>query len=219
METGSERGFVEAVITALAPYLSPAAHKAGEALRKILELFPGKSLPEIEKAVRSLLAQAQKDVPVLVARAKALVEGTSAEPAADLMKAVSALKTNELKEFGTSFGLALTGTKAKQLADVRAWLESGGRVRPMTAEERTQQKAKEYAAGFEGRMGALDAQAADEVIRRAEAALADKEVGTKGFPAFAKLLGISVSGTKAKMLQQFKDSVNRLAVSHGQTQF
>jgi len=135
-----------------------------------------------------------------------------------------------LQQLGTSLGLTLSGTKAKQLADLRAWLESGGTQRPLTAEERAAQKAKEaeeralqkakdYAAGFEGRMHSLATGEADEIIRRAEAAINDKEVGTKGFPVFAQLLGLSVSGTKAKMLQQFKNYVNRLAMSHGQTQF
>jgi hypothetical protein len=241
MASDSERGFIEALTGALEPYLGAEARKAGRSLRAILDLFPAQSLPEIEKSirsmqavlalfpgrsptdveksVRSLQAEAQKDVPALVARARAVVGGESAESASDLMKAVSKLKADELKHLGTSLELALTGTKTKQLADLRTWLESGGTERPLTAEERTQQKAKGYAAGFEGRMASLDAQAADEVIRRAESALADKEVGAKGFPAFAELLGISVSGTRAKMLQQFKDSVNRLAVSHGQTQF
>lgn len=241
MDTGSERGFIEALTAALEPYLGTEARKAGRSLRAILNLFPGQSLTEIEKAVRSLQAilglfpgrspadvekavrslqaGAQKDLPVLVARARSLVEGGSAESAGDLMQAVSKLKADELKQLGTNLELALAGTKEKQLADLRAWLESGGTKRPLTAEERVRQKAKEYAAGFEGRMNSLDANAADEVIRRAEAALADKEVGTKGFPTFAQVLGISVSGAKAKMLKQFKDSVNRLTVSHGQTQF
>jgi hypothetical protein len=241
MATDSERCFIEVLVAALDPYLGADARKAGRSLRAILDLFPGQSLAEIEKAVRSLQgilalfpgrspadvekavralqAGALKDVSALVARARALVEGGSAESAGDLMKAVSGLKADELKQLGTSLGLALAGTKAKQLADLRAWLESGGKERPLTAEERTQQKAKGYATGFEGRMASLDAHAADEVIRRAEAALADKDVGAKGFPAFAELLGISVSGTKAKMLQQFKDSVNRLTVSHDQTKF
>ena len=188
-------------------------------MQAVLALFPGRSPAEVEKAVRSLQAGAQKDVPALVARARALVEGGAAESAADLMQAVFKLKGDELKQLGTSLGLALTGTKTKQLDDIRAWLESGGTKRPLTAEERARQKVKEYAAGFEGRMGSLDANTADEVIRRADAALADKEVGTKWFPAFAELLGIAVSGTKAKMLKQFKDSVNRLTVSHAQSQF
>jgi hypothetical protein len=241
MATDSERGFLEALIGALEPYLGAEARKAGRSLRAILDLFPGQSLPEVEKtirslqaihalfpdrspadvekAVRSLQAEAQKDVSALVARARALVGGGSAESASDLLKAVSKLKADELKQLGAGLGLALAGPKTKQMEDLRAWLESGGTQRPLTVEERAQQKAKVYAAGFEGRMASLDAQAADEVIRRAEAALADKDVGVKGFPAFTQLLGISVSGTRAKMLQQFKDAVNRLAVSHGQTQF
>src|SRR5438045_3196593 len=153
METGSERGFLEALTAALDPYLGAEARKAGRALRAILDLFPGQSLPEIEKAVRSLQAGAQKDVPALVARARALVEGGAAESASDLMKAVSKLSAGDLKQFGASMGLALTGAKTKQLADIRVWLESGGTVRPLTSEDRTRQKAKEYAAGFEGRMG------------------------------------------------------------------
>jgi hypothetical protein len=241
MATGSERDFVEVLTAALEPYLSAEVRKAGRTLRTVLDLFPGQSLPEIEKAVRSmqailalfpgqspaeaekavraLQAAAQKDVSALIDRARALVGGGSTESASDLMNGISRLKADELKQLGTSLGLTLAGNKTKQLADIRAWIESGGARRPPTAEERMRQKAKEYAAGFEGRMGALDAQAADQVIRRAEAALADKELGSKGFPVFAELLGISVSGTKAKMMQQFKDSVNRLAVSHGQTQF
>lgn len=219
MVTDSERGFLEALTAALDPYLGGDARKELRALRDILDLFPGQTLTEVKKTVQSLQAGAQKDVPTLVARAKALVEGEKSESVTDFLRAVSGLKPDELKQFGTSLGLALTGTKAKLVADIHAWLESGGTQRPLTAEERAQQKVKEYAAGFEGRMGSLSSQQADELIRRAETAIADKKMTKQHFQEFAQLLGLSVSGTKPKMMEQFRNYVNRLAVSHGQTQF
>jgi hypothetical protein len=42
---------------------------------------------------------------------------------------------------------------------------------------------------------------------------------TTGFEAFARLLGITVSGSKASMLKQVKDFVNRAAVIQDRTRF
>jgi hypothetical protein len=217
-ETG-DRHFLEALTTALDPYLSADAKKSSRALRGILDLFPGQSLADVEKTIRSLLASSQSSVPALAERARALIGGASSESAEGLVKSLGKLPTADLKQLGAALSLALTGAKAKMLEDLRIWLVSGGQVAPMTAKDKAMQKAKEYAAGLADRMRALDAQAADEIIAKAERATKDKGLDADGFKEFARLLGVSVDGTKAKMLKQFKDTINRMAVTHGQTQF
>jgi hypothetical protein len=80
-------------------------------------------------------------------------------------------------------------------------------------------EAQQYADWLVERMRAVDDRAADEIIARAEEAKKDKVLGADGFKEFARLLGIPVGGTKPKMLKQFKDAINRMAVTHRQTQF
>ena len=59
----------------------------------------------------------------------------------------------------------------------------------------------------------------DEIIARAEEADRDKVLGTDGCKEFARLLCSTVDGTKAKMLKHFKEVINQMAVTHGQTRF
>jgi hypothetical protein len=60
---------------------------------------------------------------------------------------------------------------------------------------------------------------ADTIISRAREAVADRKLGSKGFQEFAKLLGVTVYGTKPQMLKQLEDFVNRAAVIEARTQF
>ncbi len=78
---------------------------------------------------------------------------------------------------------------------------------------------QELAAPFIGKTGALTPAQADDLIARARSVAGDRKLGVKGFAEFAHLLGFRLHGTKGQMLQQFENTVNRIAVSTGQTQF
>jgi hypothetical protein len=214
-----DRRFFEAQQMALDPYLSADAKKAFRALRAILDLFPGQSLVDIEKNIKTILSSSQNSVPALAERTRAIISGQSSEAADTLVKVVGKLTTGDLKQLAKALGLALAGNKAKIIEDFRIWLESGGRIAPLTAKDKAMQKAKEYAQGFTERMRTLDVQTADEIIARAEDAGKDKVLGVDGFKEFARLLGVTVDGTKPKMLKQFKEVISQMAVTHGQTQF
>jgi DNA-binding ferritin-like protein len=219
MSETPDRHFLEALTSALDPYLSADAKKSARALRGILDLFPGQSLADVEKAIKGLLASSQNSVPALAERARALVGGTSAETAEAIVQTAGKLGANDLKQLAKALGLALTGTKPQMVADLRAWLESGGRIAPLTAKDKAMQRAKEYADALAERMRSVDGRAAEDIIAMAEEAGKDKALGVEGFKEFARLLGVTVSGTKPKMLKQFKDVINQMAVTHGQTQF
>jgi hypothetical protein len=219
MNETPDRQFFEALTMALDPYLSADAKRFGRALRAILDLFPGQSLAEIEKSIKALLASSQNNVPALAERARGVVGGASSDTAEALVKVVGKLRAEDVKQLGKALGVALAGTKPKMVEDFRVWLESGGRVAPLTAKDKAIQKAKEYAQGLAERMRAVDGQAADEIIARAEEASRDKVLGADGFKEFARLVGVTVDGTKPKMLKQFRDVINQMAVTHGQTQF
>jgi hypothetical protein len=219
MSETADRQFLEALTTALDPYLSAEAKKSSRALRGILDLFPRQSLADVEKTIRSLLASSQNSVPALAERARTVISGTSQESAEALVKVLSKLPQAELKQLGSALSLAISGTKPKMLEDLTAWLESGGRIVPPTAKDKSMQKAKEYANGILDRMRSIDSHAVDAIFAKAEQASKDRGLDADGFREFARLLGVTVDGTKPKMLKQLKDTVNRMAVTHGQTQF
>jgi hypothetical protein len=219
MSDTPDRQCFEALQMALELFLSADAKKSFRALRAIMDLFPGQPLVDIEKSIRTTLASSQNSVPDLAERARAIVNGQSPETADNLAKVVGKLPAPELKQLAKALGLALAGTKSKMTEDFRIWVESGGRIAPQTPKEKAMQKAKEYAYGFAERMQTLDVQTADEINARAEEASRDKALGAHGFKEFARLHGVTVDGTKPKMLKQFKEAISRMAVSHGQTQF
>jgi hypothetical protein len=214
-----DRQFFEALQLALDPYLSGDAKKSFRALRAIVDLFPGQSLVDIEKNIKGMISSSQNNAQALAERARALVGGQSSEMPDTLVKVVSKLPVPEIKQLAKALGLALAGTKTKMVEDFRVWLESGGRVAPLTTKDKAMQKAREYTHGLVERMRSLDVQTADEIIARAEQASKDKILGADGFKEFARLLGVTVDGTKPKMLKQFKEVIGQMAVTHGQTQF
>lgn len=211
--------FFEALLTTLDPLLNNEAKKSLRAFHAILGLFPGQSLGDIEKNIKALLASSSNHVPALAERARTILRGQSSETADALAQVVGKLPSDQLKQLAKALELALAGTKAKMVEDFRVWLESGGRIAPLTKKDKVLRKAREYARDYTERMRSLDARTADEIVARAEQANRDKELGGDGFKEFARLLGVTVDGTKPKMLKQFTDAVNRMAVSHGQTQF
>lgn len=219
MNEPSDRSFLETLATSLEPYLSGEAKKASRALQGILALFPGQTLSEIEKSIKGLLASSQNDVVAIAQRARDFVDGKSSEPIDTLVKAVGKLSSPDLKKLGKALDLELNGTKPAMVEAFRVWVESRGEKRPATAKDKMKQKAKEYADGLPERMAHMDHQTADDIIAKAEKASKDKALGNDGFQEFAQLLGVTVRGTKANMLTQFKNAINQIAVSRAQTQF
>src|SRR5262249_41685034 len=143
--------------------------------------------------------------------------GSLSETADAVLQDISTLKATDLKQLGKALELEVTGAKAAMVETFRLWLTSGGTVAPLSAEQRAEQEVAQHVGDLVERMRVIDAQVAEEVIRRAE--IAAKELSKEAFEAFGNRIGIPVKGTKAKMLQQIKDFVNRAAVSHAQTQF
>jgi hypothetical protein len=217
MSTAGDRQFVEALLTALGPYLSADARKSSAALKGILDLFPGQPLAEVQKTIQALLASSRTSVLALAERARALLSGSAQEFVDDWMADVARLSSADLKRLGRALGLELSGAKARNVDDLQRWVESGGKVAPATAKDRARAEAARLAGDLPERMRALDGQTAAEVIRRAEAA--SKELSKEAFTAFGELLGIAVSGSKPKMLQQIRDFVDHAAVIQQQTQF
>jgi hypothetical protein len=217
MSTTNNAPGLQGLLTTLEPYLGADARKQCQALKSIMDLFPGQTIGEVEKQVRALL-QANRNTPVALAdRARAFTDGSATETADKFLKDLNSLKTTEFKAFGEALNLELSGTKKEMVEAVQKWVESGGRVAPMTAKERAKREAERFAGDLPGRMTRIDQAAADEIIRKAEEA--SRELSKDAFAAFGELLGIPVSGTKPSMLRQIKDFVNRAAVSHAQTQF
>jgi hypothetical protein len=219
VSTPTDRQVIEAMLTALGPFLSSEARKSSQALLGILGMFPGQPLPDVEKALRAMIAESRTSVPALAERGRAMISSSAGESADAWLKDVSRLNLTSLKQLGQALGIGMAGTKTAMVQDLRRWAESRGQVVPVTAADRALQKAREYAGDLPERMRNIDSHVADEAIRRAQAAYADKQLGKDGFEAFARLLGITVSGTKASMLKQVKDFVNRAAVIQDRTRF
>ena len=188
-----------------------------QALRSLLNLFPGQPLGDIEKSVKTILASSRTTLPALTERLPGpggrLGHGRHRR-AAEGCRQAGGGRFEEAR--GAALDLELIAkTKSKNVADLRQWLESGGTVKPLGAAAIAEAN-REFAGELPDLMKQVDASVASQVIERAEAAAKLKK---DVFAAFAKLLGLTVSGSKPQMMKQLKDFVNRLAVSHGQTRF
>ena len=214
----TDRKFVE-LLTALHPFLDADTRKSCQAIRSMLDLFPDLSLAEVAKKLAANVASAKKSVPALANRANALVNRSSEESVQSWLDDVGKLNKTDFKQLGKALNFDLSGDSAEDLESLRKWAESGGQTKPPDAKERAERIARELAGNLPDRMRVVDFQVAEEVIRKAEALATDKKLTKDEFEAFGKLLGIPVTGTKPTMLKQIKDFVNRLARTHGQTQF
>lgn len=234
----SDQGFM-AVLMGLEPHLAGDAKRFLQSLRGIQECFPGQSLPEIEKTVRALKAimahfpgqsasDAEKSLrtliqssrtsgPILVQRAKTLVAGQSDETADQFLGDVKKLKTTELSSLARALGFELSGAKDKMLHDLRQWLDSRGRIVPVSAKEQDIADGKTRAMPLRDLIQSITPERAGEILAATDAAY--KALKLDGFRAFGETLGITVTGTKAAMQKQIKDSVRKLSVSHVQTRF
>jgi hypothetical protein len=237
----TDNEFLNGLFHFIAPYLGPNARKEVCAIQETLELFPGLSVVEVEKSVRSLkaicdlfpesspaeieklvrelLAKTETAIPKLTERAKDLFIGTDDESCEKWLADVGKLKVDQLKQLLKAMNLTFCGGKPAILGSLRAWVESRGQYREPDPKEQMREKAAQYAGDLVERAKQINPQIAGEILQAAEAAAKDRKLGTDGFEIFANILGIPVKGTKKNMLDQVKDHVNSLLVSRQQTTF
>jgi hypothetical protein len=206
------------LVERLLPCLNAKLAAEFRAVRDLMALFPGQSLAEVTKGVRSLLASSRVSVPALTDRAKALAAGGNTETLEVFVKDLGKLTAAEIKAVGLGVGLELTGSaKAPLVAEIRTWVQSGGSYRPATAAERSEQKVKQFVGDLLGRLHPVTPEVADEAIQLAETAKGDRKFSKDEFEILGQLLtGGHVKGTKAQVFKVIQNHFNQLAISHGQ---
>ena len=211
-------------LDALAPHVSSDVRKGIESLKKIMEMFPGLSAGDIEKSIRAMLASATTSVPSMIERARDLIrdsvegEAKKSDTLDSFLKDLGKCSIADLKAIGTGLNLPLPTQKKAVVEELRKWIDSKGAYAPASPAGKMRERAAELAGDLPQRMSRIDSQLAEEIIRRAEIAAKDKQLGKEGFEAFASLLlGTAVRGSKPKLLAQIKSLVDRLLVSQEQT--
>ncbi len=204
-------------LLALEPHLNSSAKKDLQALKKLFHLFPEQDIEDIEKTVESLIKSSKTSLPVLKERANAFFSGSNSESIDDFLKDLNSLSVMDLKKFGQLFQIELSGTKKDKLEAVKKWLSSKGEIKPKSAKEQANEKAIQIVGNLQEKMRGIDNLTADEILNRINSIY--NELNKDEFQAFAKILGVSVSGTKQNMKKQLENYVNRAAISHTQTQF
>lgn len=204
-------------LLALEPHLNSSAKRDLQALKKLFHHFPEQNIEDIEKTVQSLIKNSKTSLPVLKKRANSFLNGSNTESIDDFLNDLNSLSTSDLKKFGQLYQIELSGTKKDKIEAIRKWLDSRGEVKPKSAKERAYEKAEQYVGNLPEKMRVIDNQTADEILTGINSIY--KELNKDEFQAFAKILGVSVSGTKQNMKKQLDNYVTRAAISHTQTQF
>jgi hypothetical protein len=176
-------------------------------------------LTEVKKKVAAYVAGSKKSATALAERADALIQGHSGETVQSWLDDVGNLSQSELKKLGKSISIEFSNDKSEVIEGLRVWAESKGKIKPPDARERDHRQARQLAGNLPNEIKVATPQVAEEVIRQAEILSKDKKISKDVFEAYGKLLGIPVTGTKPSMLKQIKEFANRLARTHGQTQF
>jgi hypothetical protein len=96
------------------------------------------------------------------------------------------------------------------------WIESRGQIVPKSPDEEIAAEGRRLAAPLRALMTHMTPENSDRILQVAETAF---KLKPEGFRAFAKELGVTVTGAKPAMKKQLKDLVSGLAVTHVQTQF
>ena len=145
MTFDSSQDFV-ATLLKLEPFLGNEGKRSIQALPGLIESFPGQTLPEIEKSVRSLLQNSRTSVPAMAERAKRVLTGGADETATDIVKDAKKLDTAGLASLGRNLGISLSGTKAKMAEQLERWIESRGQFAPKSPDEEIAAEGRRQAA-------------------------------------------------------------------------
>src|SRR5438309_697591 len=119
----------ESFLDALAPHVSTEVRKGIESLKKIMEMFPGRSPADIEKSVRAMLASATTSVSSMVERARNLlrdaVEGEEKSPdsPAAFLKDAGKCTAGDLKSIAAGLGLPVPSQKKGIIEELQEWIE------------------------------------------------------------------------------------------------
>ena len=219
MENSSTNEPLVELLYAMEPQLAGGARGGVKAIRELRALFPGHSKAEITKAVRTLLQASRTSVPVLVSRANELLRNPRCEPVEAFAADAKRASVSDLKKVGKSLGIELSGAKAGLVAALAEFVESGGAKRPLSRSEIAEQAAKSYVDEARDLLDRAGDGATDRLLAIVDRAGGDKSLGKDGFAAFAKGLGLSVSGSKTKMRKDLQQFVERLSVTKHQTGF
>ncbi len=210
-------------LNALAPHVSSELRKGIESIEEIFGFFPGQTAGEIHTTIKKMLASSASSVSGMIDRAKNLVlpampENAPLDAPEAFLKDAGRLSPDDLKALMAGISLPAPKTKKAMLGELKQWIESKGTYAPKSDEEKKRERAQMLAGDLPQKMGQMTGALADEIIRRAEAASKDKELGADGFAIFASLLlGTPMKGSKSKLLKEIKAFVDRLAVSAAQT--
>jgi formate dehydrogenase maturation protein FdhE len=205
--------------TPLIPVVNATVKKEIEALDSLFRIFPEKSLAEIAKQVEQLQEEAQGGIKQVVDRLIKKVAGESSESVDTILKSLNKLPTKEVKEVCKELGFDNSANKKQIVADIERWLTSGGLEKPLSKEERLAEFVQPYVLRAQPLLKQVDPDKADALLKVVDEAYKDKQLGKDGLEQFAKGLDITVSGTKATMKKQLRDTINKLSVSHVQTRF
>jgi hypothetical protein len=207
--------------TAVSPHVSAEIRKGIESIQDVLALFPGHSPGEVFTSIQKMQAAALSSVAAMVERAKKVILAPTddADSPEAFLKDAGKLSAGDLQALLHGLGLAvIRKTKAACALELKLWIESKGTYAPRSEADRKRERAQELAGDLPQKMGQMTGALADEIIRRADAAAKDKELGSDGFRIFASLLlGMPMTGTKSRLLKEIKSFVDRLATSAAQT--
>jgi hypothetical protein len=195
----------------------PETLKQIRALRELVEQFPGLTLADIAKIVRSHVASANNSPSAVATRIKGVMEGTSDESVSTIDESLRKMAVADLKKLGHGLGLELDGVKGAVVATILEWIESGGSIRPRTKAEIAAEEAEPYIAQARPLMKEVNPHAADKLLAILRDVTGDRSVDKDGLAAFLAALDIPVSGSKAQMRKQAEDFIKRLSVTWVQT--
>lgn len=204
-------------LASLEPVLSASAKKSLKSIFTIMEAYPGKSLPEIEKLIGSLRKLERTTIDGMITRAQQLCDGRSDESIDFFLKDLKSVNATDLKKIGKGLFIELNGKKEQVLAEMKIWIESNGEIKPKTAQEIDEEAAREFSSQVKMSMDRVTAENINQIVSLTEEAA--KKLSTSGFKEFARQLNITVNGSKAGMKKQVINFAKSLAVSHAQTQF
>jgi hypothetical protein len=206
-------------LDATEPLLAGDTKKSLNALRKLLSLFPGSTLPEIEQAVASLLKAAQSTLEAIEIRCRDFRHGRSSESLAVLLKDVKGLSLANLKAVLQKLDILASGKRSELDARLKAWLQGDRRDNLPNDLQECEQAGRRRASAIRDAIRRVTPENIGQIREEVNGAYRDDALGKEGFKAFADELGIPVRGSKDTMLKQVNDFLGRLSVMDVKTRF